>query len=61
MPSLKSLSSKVLGNIKKRSGANDSSSAAGDGDESSRSRASDEALNLQADTPEAVAARSVVC
>lgn len=60
MPSFKSLSSKVLGNIKKRGGANDSSSAVGDGDESSLSRASEEAVTLQGDTPEAVAARSVV-
>lgn len=55
MPSFKSLSSKVLGGIKKRgTGGTDL-----DG-ESGRSGGSDSAVDLQGDTPEAVAARAVV-
>lgn len=51
MKSMKGLSNKMLGSIKKRTDSSaDTASAAG----------SDSAVDLQGDSPEAVAARSVV-
>lgn len=55
MPSFKSLSNKMLGGIKKKGTAGTDV----DG-ESRRSAGSDSAVDLQSDTPEAVAARAVV-